>query len=218
MAIASTLARIPPRLSFWALAAVALLLSHDAIFLAQTGPGESLARALRDAGHGYWGVASAALAVIGLAVAIGAWIRLRRLRRRAAELGAIRVTDARSRLLWTWLRLFVVVTTAFAIQENIEHHLSHVHATGLGALLGPEYPLALPVIAFISGLAALLASATVRAERQLLAAIAAVLQWAFGHAPLALPRPPARLSLTRISPLASAVAGRAPPRAFVSHG
>jgi len=218
MRIGATLARIPPRLAFWALAAVALLVSHDAIFLAQVGPGESLARALRDAGHGYWGIVTVALAVIGMAVAAGAWLRLRRLRRRAAELGATPVADARGRLLWTWLRLFVVVTIGFAIQENVEHHLSHMHATGLGVLLGPEYPLALPVIALISGLAAILASASVRAERELLAAIAAVMDWAFGHPPRSLPRPPARRWVTRNSPLASAIAGRAPPRAFVSHG
>lgn len=217
MRIGATLARIPPRLAFWALAAVALLVSHDAIFLVQIGPGEALARVLRDAGHGYWGVASVALAVIGLAVAAGAWVRLRRLRRRAAELGATPVTDAKSRLLWTWLRLFVVVALGFGIQENVEHHLSHMHATGLGVLFGPEYPLAVPVIALISGLAALLASASVRAERQLLAAIAAVLDWAFGHPPRSLPRPPTRRWVTRMSPLASALAGRAPPRVFVSH-
>lgn len=208
--------RFPRRVAFWALAGVALLVSHDAIFLVQVGPGESLVRALRGAGHGYWLTASVALATIGLAAAAAAWLRLRGLRRRAAELGATPVPGAKGRLLWTWLRLFVVVATGFGVQENLEHYLGHMHATGLGALLGPEYPLALPVIAFISGVAALLASATVRAEDQLLAAIAAVAEWTFGHPPRSLPRPPARRTVTLISPLASALAGRAPPGAFVS--
>lgn len=54
---------------FWALAGLALLLSHDAVFAAQMGPGEALTRTLRTAGHDYWGVASVALATIGVAVA-----------------------------------------------------------------------------------------------------------------------------------------------------
>ncbi len=41
MRIEVALARIPTRLAFWALAAVALFLSHGAIFFVQIGPGES---------------------------------------------------------------------------------------------------------------------------------------------------------------------------------
>ena len=73
--------RLPPRLAFWALAAVALLVSHDATWLAQTGPGEALTSALRHGGHEYWGAASAALTLVGLAAAVWAGIRLHRLRR-----------------------------------------------------------------------------------------------------------------------------------------
>jgi len=217
MRIGATLARIPPGLAAWALAGVALLVSHDAIFLVQIGPGESLARALREAGHGYWGFASLALALIGLAVAAGAWVRLRGLRRRATELGATPARAERSRLLWTWLRLFAVVAIGFGIQENVEHYLSHGHAAGLGVLLGPEYPLALPVIALLSWLAALLATAAAGVERELLAVISAALRHAFGHPPRTFPRPSFRLSFARISPLARAIAGRAPPRAFAQH-
>jgi len=47
------------------------------------------------------------------------------------------------------------VALAFALQENIEHLAGHGHLIGLGALIGPEYPLALPVI----GLVALAAAA-----------------------------------------------------------
>jgi len=217
MRIGATLARIPTWLAFWALAGVALFLSHDAIFLVQIGPGESLTRALREAGHDYWGAASLALAFIGLAIAIGAWIRLRELRRRATELGATHRRGERSHPLATWLRLFAVVSVGFLVQENVEHALTHAHAPGLGALLGSEYPLALPVIALITGLAALLATAAGGVERELLDVIAAALRHRFGHALRQLPRPPLRVSVARISPLAQAIAGRAPPRSFAQH-
>jgi hypothetical protein len=218
MRIGALSARIPPRLAFWALAGVALFLSHDAIFLVQIGPGEALARTLREAAHGYWEWASLGLALVGLAAAFGAWLRLRSLHRRAARLGAAPQHRAsRARLPATWLRLVVVVAAGFMVQENVEHYLSHMHAPGLAVLFGAEYPLALPVIALISGAAALLASAVGGAERELLAAIAAALGRGFGRAPRSLPRPPLRLAAVRISPLARANAGRAPPRASAQH-
>lgn len=215
MRIAAALQRVPARLAFWALAGAALFVSHDAIFFVQLGPGESLTHALRDAGHEYWAVASLALAGFGIAAAVGAWVRLHRLRRRAAELGAASGRAGRARILPTWLRLFAVIALGFVIQENVEHYISHMHATGLGVLLGPEYPLALPVIGLISGVAAMLASAVSGIERELLASIAAALRRPLGRAPRALLRPPTRRSVVRISLIAEAIAGRAPPRAFV---
>lgn len=217
MRIGATLKRIPPRLAFWALAGVTLFVSHDAIFFVQLGPGEALTHALRDAGHEYWAVVSLALAGFGIAAAVGAWVRLLGLRRRAAELGAAPGRAGRGRILPTWLRLFLVVALGFVVQENVEHYISHMHATGLGVLLGPEYPLALPVIGLVSGFAALLASAVGGIERELLASIAAVLRRPLGRAPRALLRPPSRRSVVRISLIAEAIAGRAPPRAFVPH-
>lgn len=214
MRIVATLRRMPSRLAFWALAGVALLLSHDAIFAFQVGPGQSLTRVLREAGHDYWGVASAALALVGLGVAIGAAVRLRRLKRRAMAVGAVRRRARWSHLPATWLGLFAVVAIGFVIQENIEHALTHMHAPGLGALLGPQYPLALPVIALITGMAAVLATAVRSIERELLVAIAAALRLPLERAPRTHPRPPLRLDGVRISPLALAIAGRAPPRAF----
>ena len=216
MRIGTTLARIPPRLAFWALAGVALLVSHDAVFAAQVGPGASLTRVLREAGHDYWGFASLALGIVGLAIAVGTFARLRHLRRQAAEIGATPERARWSRLPATWLRLFAVVAIGFLIQENLEHSLTHVHIPGLGALLGPEYPLALPVIGLITGVAAFIATLAGGIERELLAAIADALRQAFGHAPRTHPRPPVRLSGARISPLALAIAGRAPPRPFAS--
>jgi len=214
MRIEAALARIPTRLAFWALAAVALFLSHGAIFFVQLGPGESLTRAMREAGHNYWGSASLALALVGMACAIGVLLRLHGLRRRAASLRAA-ANGERIRLLPAWLRLFTLVAIGFMVQENVEHYFSHQHASGLGVLLGPEYPLALPVIALISGMAALLATATGTVERQLLAGIAAALRRSFGRAPRSLPRPPRQSSVPRMTPLARSAAGRGPPRTFV---
>ena len=171
---------------------------------------------LREAGHGYWGLASLLLAVIGLVFGIGAWARLRRLRRRAADIGAQPLQARWSHLPAIWLRLFAVVCVGFLVQENLEHSLTHMHLPGLGALLGPEYPLALPVIALITGLAAFLATVIRSVERELLDAIAAVLRQAFGQTP-PVPRPTFRLAVPRISSLALAIAGRAPPRTFAQH-
>ena len=157
---------------------MALFLSHDAVFLVQVGPGEALSRALRDAGHDYWGAASLILALVGLAVGATAALRLRWLRRRVALLRAPRgaPTPIGTRFAAVWLRLFAVVALGFVLQENVEHIISHGHAIGLGALLGPEYPLALPVIGLVTAIAGFVAAAVRRTEGALLAIISAALQ------------------------------------------
>jgi hypothetical protein len=216
MRIGATFARVPPRMAFWALAGVALFLSHDAVFLIQLGPGDALSRALRDAGHGYWGAASLILALSGLAVGVAAILRLRLLRRHVALLPAApsAPTPVGSPFAATWLRLFAVVALGFVLQENVEHIISHGHAMGLGALLGPEHPLALPVIGLVTALAAFVAAAVRRTEGTLLAIISAALHRPRRGRPL--PGPRSQLVLPRRSPLASAIAVRAPPRASVS--
>ncbi len=214
--IGAALARIPRGVAFWALAGAALLISHDAIFLVQLGPGEDLARALRAAGHDYWGWASLALAVIGAAAGIGAGLRLRSLRHRAERL-RVTPTAATSalagRFASAWVRLFAVVIIGFALQENVEHIIAHGHAIGPGALLGPEYPLALPVIGLITALAGMLAAAVQRTEAELLAVIFAARGRKPRRARLVSPR--SQLVLPRLTPLAHAIAGRAPPHRFV---
>jgi hypothetical protein len=217
MRIGATLARVPPRVAFWALAGVALFLSHDAVFLVQVGPGDALTRALRDAGHDYWGAASLILALVGLAVGAAAVLRVCSLRRRVAQLQAPRsapTTAIGSRFAAIWLRLFAAVALGFALQENVEHIISHGHAIGPGALLGPEYPLALPVIGLVTALAGFVAAAVRRTEGALLSIISAALQRPRGGRPR--PRPRSQPVLARRSPLANAIAGRAPPRRYVS--
>jgi hypothetical protein len=218
MRIAGRRARLRGRIAFWALAGVALLASHDAIFLAQVGPGEELTRVLRNAGHGYWGAASLVLALIGLAGAIGAAVRLINLYRYARRLDA-RPTRARSfagRLVVTWSWLFAVVAVGFVAQESVEHLAMHGHAIGLGALIGPEYPLAMPVIGLITVAAAVIATAVAGVERGLVATIQAALRRLLRRAPRQLGRAPLSLVLARISLIGNAAAGRAPPRMLVS--
>lgn len=156
---------------FWSFAGLALLASHDLVYLVQIGPGAELVRVLRGAAHDYWGPASAGLAAIGVTVVGITLLRLRRLQRAAAHL---RTRPARSyprRVMGTWARLLVIVAVGFVLQESAEHVISHGHAIGAGALLSAEYPLALPVIAAISGLAALVVALVADVERSLLAAI-----------------------------------------------
>ena len=200
---------------FWALAGLALLFSHDAVFAAQLGPGEALTRTLRSAGHDYWGLASMGLAGIGATAALWAVVRLLQLRRRAHVLRARPIEPTATygvRFLVEWARLFVVVAIGFAIQENLEHLRMHSHAIGAGALIGPEYPLALPVIGLITVVAAAIAALVTAAERALIATIAAALQRVALRAPRRLDRPPLRITEPRASVLAGAAAGRAPPR------
>lgn len=201
------------RIAFWALALVALLVSHDAIFLAQMGPGVELTRSLREAGHAYWATAGAVVVAVGIAAAAVTALHLVTLRRRATSLAAT-VETPRSYLRRagaTWLRLFVVVTVAFVIQENAEHLIAHGHAPGPGALIGPMYPLALPVIAAIALLAGLLAALVAGTESVLLAAIAAALRRSASRPPRRIARSALRDHLPRISVLGRQAAGRAPP-------
>ena len=208
--------RIPARLrgpiAFWALAGLALLVSHDAVFLAQIGPGETLTAALRTAGHDYWGTASILLIVTTVLVGAATLIRLFRLTRHAASLGAtpsIR-TSRLARLMPTWARLAVIVIVGFALQENVEHAIAHGHLIGVRALLGPEYPLALPVLGIVSFVAALGAAVLVASERALVAAIRAALAARLRPTRLAI-RPSQRVPASAASVLARFVAGRAPP-------
>jgi hypothetical protein len=215
MSLVARLITSRARFAFWALAGATLLVSHNAVFLAQTGPGAPLAEALRDAGHGYWGVASIGLALIGSMGALGTVLRVRHLRRRAALLRAaaspMRPRAYLTRSLRCWIGLFVLVAIGFAIQENVEHLVAHGHILGSGALIGPAYPLALPVIAAISLLAGLVAGAFASVERDLLVRIEAAIRRLLARAPRRLVRPPARLHLAPPRVLAIPGAGRAPP-------
>ena len=200
------------RLAFWALAGLALFVAHDAVFLAQIGPGQALVAELRTAGHGYWTSASLLLIAVSFLAGVSTWRRVRHLRRRASSLGAAPSRDRSfaDALLSAWGRLSVLVAVAFAVQENVEHLIAHGHAPLAGVLIGPEYPLALPVIGLVTAVAAALVALFARTQEELVAAIEAALRWRT-RAPRLRARPPQRLSSPAGSVLARRGAGRAPP-------
>jgi hypothetical protein len=200
------------RVAFWTLAGVALLAAHDAIYLAQIGPGGALADALRTAGHGYWGWASLGLTSLAVIAGVVALARIRRLRRKASALGTTRGSAGPlvRRVGIAWLRLFAVVTLGFTLQENVEHLIAHGHALGAEAVLGPERPLALPVIGLIAGLAAVIAAVIAGAHESLVVGIEAALRRLIRPSRTGR-RPVARLAVVIGPILSRRGAGRAPP-------
>lgn len=214
--------RLPQPAVFVALAGASLWVAHDAVFLVQLGPGEPLARALRGDGHGYWPAASALMAVAGILVLVGVGAWLLTLRRRARAIGvaseASSATPGRLGLtLRLWLRLFAIVAAGFAVQENLEHLGGHDHLIGLAALHGPEYPLALPVLAAVTAVAAGLAGAVLVVERRLVSAISAALARRPARPARSGGQPPRAARLPRMATLARRQAGRAPPALAISY-
>lgn len=208
------MSRLPAPLAFWVAAGLALLVSHDAIWLVQLGPGERLASVLRSAGHDYWGWVSLGILVVGVLGTTAATVRIVGLRRRAARIGAMstpKMVGQRDRVVRTWLRLGVLVAFGFVFQENAEHFVLHAHLPGLGALAGPEYPLAIPVIATITGVAAVLLSTFTGIERALAASIAAARRVTVLRSMTRARRLVAEPSQPALSALAEPGAGRAPP-------
>jgi hypothetical protein len=159
-------ARLGRRVRTGVLAIVALLIAHDAIFLAEYGTGPSFARAMTEGGHdGYWLPFTVGATIAGGLLLLRSLTAVRRLEAEAGRVGWLEDQPAPS--YWSeelaiWRVLFPVVTLLFAIQENLEHLALHGHLLGLEALAGPENPLALPVIAVITGA---------------LAALGALLRW-----------------------------------------
>jgi hypothetical protein len=162
----SRTARLLRALRLVALALVSVAVAHDAIFAAQYGIGAGFTRAMQAGGHdGYWPAFSVLIAVVATVLGLRAAVRLGRPRdgsgrRVAAGPGLARSREVRpgyrGELARLWLPLSVMVTVAFAAQENVEHLAGHGHLIGLGALTGPEYPLALPVLILVSLAAAAL--------------------------------------------------------------
>ena len=159
------------RVRFSMLVLVALFLAHDAIFVAQNGIGDGFAAAMRRGGHdGYWSAYMLLVGIAGTAVVAITTVRFGRRRLRLAipgtldrdpsfEAGSLQPARSapsyRRELLGLWVRLFVVVLVAYVIQENLEH-ATHDHLPGVGVLVGPENPLALPALAVVTLLLAVL--------------------------------------------------------------
>jgi hypothetical protein len=212
--------RHSPRLAFWTLAALTLLVSHDAVWLVQRGPGEDVAAALRTAQHGYWAWAS--IGIVGVAVlvvaatALRATALVRRARRLRADVAPVGLRSFGTRFAVAWVRLVAVVAIGFAVQENVEHFVAHGHLLGLGAITGPEYPLAVPILVGLGAVAALVIATVRCVERELLRAIATAERAGRSRAPRVVrwaTRPARR---PRLAPLAGMDAGRAPPPLLVT--
>ncbi len=197
--------------AFWLVAAACLLASHDLIYLVQLGPGRGLADALRDAGHSYWPVLSAVIAVAAGGLVARTTLRLRALGRRARGLPSRRAAPLRiGPFLQIWMRLAIVVAVAFVLQENAEHFVSHAHAPLLGALGGPEYPLALPLLGAITLLGAIVTVVARERERTLLARIARDAP-RFARSRGRHPLRPEHMRLRRVPILSRPDLSRAPP-------
>lgn len=198
---------------FGLLAAASLLVGHNAVYVVELGPGERVAQELRQAGHAYWPIASLVLGAATILLALVVLRRLLHLTDTARGLPDVRAAGPRYALRFArlWLRLMAVVTVGFVLQENVEHLLGHHHLPGAAALIGPEHPLALVVLTGVSGLAAALGALVTGREAELLARIAHARR-VLGHAPRRIVlRPGDVRPRLRRNPLATDVAGRAPP-------
>ncbi len=163
-------ARLLGRTRFGLLALVAVWLAHDAVFVVEHGIGAGLATAMRDGGHdAYWPAFSIVAIVTATVLGLRAVVRLGRLggvagagapgRRGRVTAGRTGAAPTYARQLGRlWLPLAGLVAVAFAVQENVEHLAGHGHLIGAGALVGPEYPLAIPVIALVTLIAAAIGS------------------------------------------------------------
>ncbi|HUL78730.1 MAG TPA: hypothetical protein VL691_15810 [Vicinamibacteria bacterium] len=211
------------RVRFASLALIGLIVGHDAVYLGQGGSPVGL---IATHGHEYWlrfallGLVLGGIPIVAAAVSlVRLWGAVRADARLAVgdELPAHTSEPSyTSELLPLFVRLFVVIALAFAVQENLEHLATGSGFIGLGALSGPGYPLAVPILA---GVALLLAAAgawfrtRAAALRGQLAAIRRAATYRFaGHrrAPLAWRQIAAQVAHRWL--LARARTGRAPPR------
>jgi len=148
--ISGRLARLAHPLRIGVLAAFALLVAHDAIFMAEYGIGDRFAVVMAERGHdGYWLPFTLLAGAAGLGALFVGLAFIARLQGRAAPLadpGADRPSYLRE-LARTWRLLLPIVAALFAAQENLEHLLTHGQLIGLDPLGGAGYELALPVLA-----------------------------------------------------------------------
>jgi hypothetical protein len=159
--------RTLPWLRLAALLPLSLLLGHEAVFALQFGIGDGLRQAMSAGGHDhYW----TAFTVVITALSAGLFLRevaraarlqgrLRELRRSAptASGGSGPASTLTARGAWRaefrsiWPSLFAISAAGFTIQENLEHLAAGQVPHGLGSLIGGEHPLALPILALVSG-------------------------------------------------------------------
>jgi hypothetical protein len=111
------LARIAPRLRLIVLVAFALLVAHDAIFVAEFGIGDRFAEAMAQGGHdGYWLPYTLLIGVAAIGVFVASIAVLSGTRRQAIELADTPGPSYLAELVATWRWLLPIVVFAFALQ------------------------------------------------------------------------------------------------------
>ncbi len=154
------------RARFAVLAVIGLFVGHTVVFAAQWGAGPSFSEAMTAGGHdGYWFVFMLAATTGGVVLALRTGVRLwslrddpRRRRVASGRMAALPVSVPSYAGVFRGLggRLVPTLLLGYLLQENLEHLSSHGHLIGLGALSGPENPVALPVLTLVAlGLAAI---------------------------------------------------------------
>lgn len=171
------------RAGFAGMVAVALVLAHNLVFLADYGTGyaDALARTGHDAS---WSIAVLGVLALGAVLFMAAAWRLRALGAlaQAAEVspqGApLGYRELAGHLLPLWLRLTLVTTALFVLQENFEHLGGGGPIPGLGVLASGTYPNAFTIIAVVA-LGVALVGALFRWRRDVLVAriAAATFRW-----------------------------------------
>jgi hypothetical protein len=198
-----------------------LAVSHELIYLLAHGVGAEYARAVQEGGHDrYWTTFVLTVAVVCLVLAIVAVRQLSRLARQASlvRTGRLSVDDRGFSLLARltarlWLLVAPGTSIAFLAQENVETITSTHALPGLVVVTG-EHALALPVIALVSLLVALV-GALVRCGRHML--LARLLR-SLASIPRRVPRtlPPTSISRPPSTVAVQSHRLRAPPSALPS--
>jgi hypothetical protein len=139
------------------LAAVGVLLAHDAIYAAGAALGATDAQ-FAVTGHRYWATFGILVLLAGGVTAGAGLAALARLARSLRGLPAPLVTQRGpgygAELLRLWPRLFLVVGLVFALQENVERLAAGQPMPGLWVLSAPGYPMAIPALVAVTGLLA----------------------------------------------------------------
>jgi hypothetical protein len=151
-----------------------LAVSHELIYLLAHGTGAEYSRAMQEGGHDrYWSSFVLTVAAVTLVLAVTAVCQIRRLMRQAflVQAGRLCVDDRGFGLFARltarlWLTLAAGTSVVFVMQENLETVAAANPLPALGVVSG-EHAVALPVIAFVSLMVALV-GALVRWGRHVL--------------------------------------------------
>lgn len=155
------------------LALGALAAGHELVYLLSHGPGDGYAAAMREGGHDrYW--TSFVLVVVAVTAGLAA-IAAVQLRRLAASVhvAGVEVPDRGvERFLGLlgglWLRVAVITSVGYVVQENVETASAGATLPGLGVVAG-EHVAALPILVLVSLVVAVV-GALVGWRRQILLA------------------------------------------------